>query len=174
MAILDLLQEGDDPKYPGLVLTLHVIAKNVEMGSLLGLALGVLGGTVDFVTKKQNPLIKVLKLCEFGVCLGTFTGMMSMLWRSHFDETMNADGIQDRAYRLTHSAPGIKHKMDVRFLGGGVVGAAVFGLLVPESWVKMGFADRVARGYCVGAAIGACDLTLKVGKKMATKQLQMM
>jgi hypothetical protein len=174
MTILDLLHTGQDPKYPGLVLSLHVIAKNVEMGSLLGLALGVLSGSAQFAIRKQNPLIKILQMCELGVCFGTAFGLVTILFKAHKDPTMNADGIYDRAYRLTHNKPGIKHEMDVRFLSGGVVGAAVFGLIVPESWVRLDFGDRVARGYCVGAALGASLLTLKVAQKMLNKQLEMM
>ena len=174
MAIFDLFASSDDPKYPGLVLTLHVIAKSVEMGTLLGLAIGVLGGTADLVFKKENPLIKVMKVCELGACIGTAFGLFSILMKANRDPTMDADGIHERSYRLVHSQPGIKHLMDVRFLTGGMVGSLVFGLLVPERWVKLDFIDRAAQGFCVGGAIGILDIGSKVANKMLHKQLEMM
>jgi len=172
MAILDLLtKSSSQPKYPGLVLAIHVISKNVELGSLLGLALGVVFGTADLAVYKRNPLSRILKMCELGISIGTLVGFVQILGKAHSDPTMTAEGIQERAYRITYSVPGIKHKMDLRFLGGGLVGGLVLGLLVPESWLRMDTGDRAVRGYCLGAALASCTLNALVLKKMVNKQL---
>ena len=42
MAILDLLVSSTDPTHPGLVLAVHVVSRGVEVGSVVGLAVGLL------------------------------------------------------------------------------------------------------------------------------------
>lgn len=80
MGLSALLQTGSDPKYPGLVLTLHVIAKSVEMGSLVGLGLGTLFGLSNAaMSKPKRPVQILLKWCEFGLTIGTIGGLVMML-----------------------------------------------------------------------------------------------
>lgn len=173
MPIIDLFHQSSlaEPKFPGLVLLTHEVAKAVEIGAAAGLALGVLAGTADFVAKKRSPLVKLLSLCELGVSLGCLAGTLLLFGKAHTDETMTAQGIEERAYRLTHSAPGVKHKMDSFFVGGGIIGSIVCGYLLPERWMQTGWTDRITRGFCLGGAIASLPFTVKVLEKMANKQL---
>ena len=82
MVLSALLQRnpGGDPTYPGLVLTLHVVAKGVELGSLAGLGVGVLIGAFDLaLAKKKKPLERVLRCCEIGVNLGTLLSLANVI-----------------------------------------------------------------------------------------------
>ena len=175
MGIGDLFAaSSEEPTRPGLVLITHVTAKTVELGATLGLGLGMLIGLVDYGTKRRSPMVRVLEVCEVGVSLGCLFGFTLVLGKASNDETMNLDGIFDRGYRLTHSTPGIKYKMDIHFLLGGVLGSFVFGSMVPEKWMGgMSWLDRITRGYCVGGALAALPFTLKVMQKMAKKKLEM-
>lgn len=88
--------------------------------------------------------------------------------KAHVDPTMNDEGVQDRAYRLVHSVPGIKRNLDVGFLCGGLSGSVVVAGFMPYSWTKGDWIDRVARGFCLGGAIG---FSLAGGVKVAIKML---
>jgi hypothetical protein len=166
----------------GALLSTHVIAKAVEMGGMLGLILGALKGIVGVVgiTKKKNPALAVLKVCEAGVAFGTVWGVVALLAKASRDSTMTEDGIHDRVYRLEHSISQRSKKLDDRFLLGGVAGA-VSVAAIPDSYLtepkqseKLSIWDKIVQGFCVGGSLAfAASGGLLVLKNMVNKTLVM-
>jgi hypothetical protein len=165
--ISDLLVRSDsDPAFPGLVLGLHVVAKGVEMGSLIGLAIG-LGASLPATGRFK--VRTVLKYCELGVAFGTVLGALALLGKSR---KLDEEGIKDRGYRLSHREA--KFDLDAAFLCGGALSGLVF---LPDACQEFAGAtklDRLVRGFCFGGAVGfAANGGVKVAWKMLNKTLVM-
>ncbi|KAH9254733.1 hypothetical protein BASA81_007284 [Batrachochytrium salamandrivorans] len=165
MGIIDLFQRSAtaEPQCPGLVLFTHEVAQSVELGATAGLGLGIALGLVDLAVKKRSPLVKTLELCELGVSLGCVVGMLLLAKTAHEETALE---LQTRAAKVD-----VKRKSDSYFVAGGLVGSLLCAYVLPERWMRMSWTDRLTRGFCLGGALGALPLTLKVIEKFVKDKL---
>mmetsp|Transcript_6157 Transcript_6157/g.18605 ORF Transcript_6157/g.18605 Transcript_6157/m.18605 type:complete len:150 (+) Transcript_6157:19-468(+) len=95
------------PSYPGIVLTVHCTLKGAQVGGILGCVAGVV---------RWRPKTWTLR----GLGLGAPLGILAVVGKS---QTLDADGIIDRGYRVAHNR--LQTATDVLSVGGAAAGVLV-------------------------------------------------
>ncbi|KAJ3335250.1 hypothetical protein HDU93_005816 [Gonapodya sp. JEL0774] len=147
------------PKNTGAVVTTHVVAKSVQAGSLLGLVLSPL-----FRLRSKTPrpfLVSLSRPPALGALFGIPIGLAMVVGKSY---DMDADGVDDRAYRIVHNAGQVDVDRHAAF--GAFVGALVGNFALPGGNPLV----RMWRGGSLGLATGV--IVYGVTKLEATKDLR--
>jgi len=173
MAIIDLLQlKGEDAMPPGVMLSAHIVAKGVEVGAVIGLAIGlvaclpVAGGRFKarfpsfFETLKTSggslhgraraQVRRVMEVVEYTVSLCTVIAGVQVLNKAR---SIDAEGIRERSHRLQHMDPD-KARADVAFIVGGTAASLLFAANAFQEWVGNTVVERMVRGFAFGGAVG--------------------
>ncbi|KXS13708.1 hypothetical protein M427DRAFT_33683 [Gonapodya prolifera JEL478] len=147
------------PKHTGAVLAGHVVFKTVQAGSVLGLGLAPL---IRLRSKTPRPLLVALtRPAGMGTLLGIPLGLAAFAARSY---QMDADGVDDRAYRIVNNAGQVEVDRYAGF--GAFVGSLVGNFALPGGNILV----RMWRGGSVGVAVGVGAYVL--GRMEETKDLR--
>eukprot|EP01098_Paradermamoeba_levis_P012185 TRINITY_DN5279_c0_g1_i1.p1 TRINITY_DN5279_c0_g1~~TRINITY_DN5279_c0_g1_i1.p1 ORF type:complete len:173 (-),score=33.72 TRINITY_DN5279_c0_g1_i1:21-539(-) len=147
----------DMPKYPGLILTYHVLLRGVQLSSVLS-AVGATGWALYNKKKgvKRSFFFDLwpktsFRLFPVGVGIGAF-----LLWSKA--QTMDPSGVDDRGYRLAHNRN--QNLVDIYSGVGFAAGAPLFAV----AGVGRGF-SKVVGGGLVGMTLGLVAYTAQQASK---------
>lgn len=129
------------PEYPGRVLFGHVTMKGMQLGSVLG----CFSIPVVAVVRKQSVGLAARTVFPLTV-VGGLSIAYGKLYKSYLDGKLDADGVDDRAYRIIHNRGQVK--VDQYTALGAMVGVFA-GILISK-----GRPGSTLSSACLGIVCG--------------------